>query len=111
LGIPTRLVLDSRNTEALKLWETTQSFAGIVLQKEIKEWCDNLGLDFNVVYTENNDAFNEGYAKLGYKQEFLSVFRNIDGRIGGHCLVPNAKILKHKLTKFLLKKNKKYEMR
>ncbi len=108
LGIKTRFVLGSKNTEALKLWETTQSFAGIVLQREIKEWCDKRGLDFNIVYTENNNAFNEGYAKLGYTQEFLPVFRNMTGKIGGHCLVPNAKILNTKLTKQLLKKNKKY---
>ncbi|MBU4299271.1 hypothetical protein KJ636_04470, partial [Patescibacteria group bacterium] len=40
LGIKTKLFMPSETTEALKLWDTTQYGWFIVLNKEIKKWCD-----------------------------------------------------------------------
>jgi len=105
LGIKTKVFYPSATTEAIKLWETAQSSWGIVLQKLIKMWCDEKGLDFNLIYTEANKEFNRGYTKLGYPDECLPIFRDMKGKIGGHCLTSNCKLLDSKVAKFILKEN------
>src|SRR3990167_1519445 len=65
LGIKPHCVLGSRNTEALKLWDTTQYGLMIILNKEIKKFCDKHDLNFQDVYMHANKTYNEGYLKLG----------------------------------------------
>ena len=108
LGIKTKVFYPASTTEAIKLWETTQSAWGIILQKEIKRWCDKKKLKFDIVYTEANRGFNRGYSALGYKDELLSIFRDVPGKIGGHCLIPNCKLLDSKVAMTILKENENF---
>jgi len=64
-GVHTHCVFNSDDTEALKLWDTTQYGTMILLNKEIKEFCEKNKLDFDTVYTLANKTYNEGYRKLG----------------------------------------------
>ncbi len=106
LGIKTKVFMPSATTEALKLWDTTQYGWMIVLNKEIKKWCDKKGLDFNVIYTEANKSYNEGYKKLGRPEVIIPYLKYVPGKIGGHCIISNCYLLDNEITKFILKKNR-----
>lgn len=104
LGIKTRIVADSRNTEALKLWDTTQYGLMIILNKEIKRFCDELGLNFNIIYTEANKTYNSGYIKLGRAEVVRPFLKHMSGDIGGHCVINNCKLLNENISRFILSK-------
>jgi UDP-N-acetyl-D-mannosaminuronate dehydrogenase len=97
LGIKTRTYENARTTEALKLWSTTQYGRMIMLEKEIYEWCQENDVDFDAVYTQHNQDYNEAYLKLGRPDVVRPWLKHIPGPIGGHCVLPNAKLLKIKL--------------
>lgn len=86
-------VRDSRHTEALKLIDTTQYGYLIMLNKEIKHWCDKYDIDFNIVYTLANETYNEGYSKMFRPEVLRPYLKYVDGQIGGHCVINNCKIL------------------
>ncbi len=109
LGIKTKLFYPSVTTEALKLWDTTQYGWMIVLNKEIKKWCDKKGLDFNAIYTEANKSYDEGYKKLGRTEVVRPYLKYMLGKIGGHCIIPNCRLLDSEFAKFILKKNNSYK--
>lgn len=108
LGIKTKLFHPSATTEALKLWDTTQYGLFIVLNKEIKKWCDKNGLDFEKVYIDANKTYNEGYKKLGRPEVLRPYLKYVSTKIGGHCVMPNCQILNSEIAKFILNKNKSY---
>lgn len=93
LGIQTRIDPKPETTEALKLWDTTAYGFNIVLQKAIKEDCDERGLDFDMVYTDANRSYNAGYTALGRPEFSKYILKHVPGRIGGHCIIPNAELL------------------
>ena len=104
LGIKAQSVWDSRNTEALKLWDTTQYGVMIILNKEIKKFCDKHGLDFSVVYKHANRTYNEGYVELGRSEVVRPFLQFMAGKIGGHCVLSNCEILPDPLAKWILSK-------
>ncbi len=105
LGIKTKVFMPSATTEALKLWDTTQYGWFIILNKEIKKWCDKKGLDFDAIYTEANKSYNEGYQKLGKPEVVRPYLKYMPGGVGGHCIVPNCELLDSEIAKFILNKN------
>lgn len=109
LGIKTKIFTPSMVTEALKLWDTTQYGWMIVLNKEIKKWCDKKGLDFNVIYQEANKSYNEGYQKLNKPEVLRPYLKYMPGPIGGHCIIPNCHSLNDEIAKFIIKKNNLYK--
>src|SRR3989344_250789 len=109
LGIPTRLVHSSKTTEALKLWDTTQYGLSIILNKEIKKWCDKVGVDFEIAYTDANKTYNQGYKKLCRHEVIRPYLKYMPGKVGGHCIIPNAHLLDSEIAKFILKRNSQYK--
>lgn len=97
LGIKTKVYPEARTTEALKLWDTTQYGRLIMLEKEIYKWCQKHKIDFDAVYTDANQTYNEGYTKLGMSHVVRPILKHMEGPIGGHCVLPNAKLLDIKL--------------
>lgn len=90
LGIKRKHNLRSyETTEYLKLLSTTYYGLCIAFHKEVKELCSIRGLDFEDFRTWNNN-YNYFY---GYPYH-RPVLKDVPGPIGGHCVVPNAKILK-----------------
>jgi hypothetical protein len=106
-GVETETSPRSDDTEAAKLWDTTQYGAMILLNKEIATYCAKHGLDFNIVYTLFNKTYNEGYMKLGRNEVVRPYLKYMPGPIGGHCVVPNAKIVKGHTASQILKYEKK----
>ncbi len=105
-GINTLPIENSRTTEALKLWDTTQYGAMILLEKEIYKFCEDNRVDFNIVYSHANATYNHGYKKLGLEQVSRPFLNHKDGKIGGHCVVENAAFLDSPTAKRIVEENK-----
>ena len=94
LGIKTRIFSPSSATEVGKLLDTTYYGVCIAWHGEMKKICDKFGINFEEAVTEFNKTYNDGYAKLGKNNVIRPVLSYPKGGIGGHCIIPNAEILK-----------------
>jgi len=94
VGMKTKVFPSSKNTEIGKLFDTTYYGVCIAWHGEMKKVCENLGIDFDQAVTDFNKTYNDGYAKIGKKNVVRPVLYPPTGKIGGHCVVPNAKILR-----------------
>ena len=92
LGIPARLVAGSKTSELAKLLDTTYYGVCIAFHSYAETLCKREDVDFDVVMTQFNQSYNEGYAKEK-PQVRRPVLVPPVGEIGGHCVVPNAKLL------------------
>lgn len=93
VGVLTQCVDNPNDTEALKLWDTTQYGVLIQLEKEIHAFCEQHDLDFDTVYTLANQTYNEGYTELGMSHVVRPFLKHMPGPIGGHCVCQNAELL------------------
>lgn len=93
LGIKTKVYREAKTTEALKLWDTTQYGVLIMLEKQIHKWCKENNINFDAVYTQANKDYNEGYMALNRPEVVRPYLKHIPGPIGGHCVMPNVKLL------------------
>jgi UDP-N-acetyl-D-mannosaminuronate dehydrogenase len=93
-GIKTKLVYPSKTSELAKLFCTTYYGLCIAWHGEMAKICKKEKVNFDEVATELNKTYNEGYAKLGKKNVIRPVLFAPENGIGGHCVIPNAKILK-----------------
>ncbi len=94
LGIKTKLFFPAKTTELGKLLDTTYYGVIIAWHKEMKKICDKSGVNFQESVTDFNKTYNEGYLKLGRKDVIRPVLYVDSKPIGGHCVLPNANILK-----------------
>ena len=92
LGIETHICKDAKTTELSKLADTTYYGLCIAFTSDMKKLCDEYDLDFMEVMTKFNNTYNEGYKKLGKPNVVRPVLYPTD-KIGGHCIIPNAKLL------------------
>ena len=79
-------------SEAAKLLSTTYYAWNIVFNKIVKRMSNEKRINFDQVYTVFNKIYNEGYSKIS-PQVVRPVLKHVDGKIGGHCVIPNARIL------------------
>ena len=93
LGVKTKVV-SSRTSELAKLMSTTYYGMCIAWHGEMKMMCDKLEVDFEDAATNWNKGYNEGYNKLGMSHVTRPVLYP-PKRIGGHCILSNAIILKN----------------
>lgn len=94
LGMRTKVFMPSVATEIGKLLDTTYYGICIAWHGEMEKICDKFGVNFNEAVTDFNQSYNDGYAKLGKRNVVRPVLYAPKDGIGGHCVVPNAKILK-----------------
>lgn len=80
-------------TELAKLLDTTYYGICVAFHKEAKELCEKYKVPFEEVMTRYNQSYNEGYSTLGKPNVVRPVLLDVPGPIGGHCVVPNSKIL------------------
>ena len=89
------IISPSCATEMGKLLDTTYYGLCIAFHAYAAKLCQKIGVNFEDAMTDFNQTYNEGYAKLGKKNVIRPVlFAPSDGIIGGHCVIPNAEILK-----------------
>jgi len=110
LGVKTFSCESPEATELGKLLSTTYYAWNIVFQKEAHKLCEENGVDPLVSYDIFNLTYNDGYEKLGKPHVVRPTLKQVDGKIGGHCLTDNAKILgNNPLSKFILERNETYD--
>ena len=93
LHIRSHICRNSRTTEYAKLLDTTYYGVCIAFHADVLNLCEREGLDFEEVMTLYNRSYNEGYTALGRPNVVRPVLFGTR-KIGGHCVVPNAAILK-----------------
>jgi UDP-N-acetyl-D-mannosaminuronate dehydrogenase len=95
LGIKTKIFTPSNTTELGKLLDTTYYGVIIAWHGEMAKMTEELGVDFEKAVTDFNQTYNEGYARLNKSNVIRPVLYppSAEG-IGGHCVIPNAEILK-----------------
>jgi 3-hydroxyisobutyrate dehydrogenase-like beta-hydroxyacid dehydrogenase len=94
LGIKTKIFYPSVATEIGKILDTTYYGLCIAWHGEMKKICDKFGISFKDAVSGFNATYNEGYLKLGKKNVIRPVLSPPERGIGGHCIIPNAEILK-----------------
>jgi UDP-N-acetyl-D-mannosaminuronate dehydrogenase len=92
-GIKVRLFSAPENSEAAKLLDTTYYGWNIMYMKDVYKFCEQYQLDFNEVYKETNEIYNEGYKKLDMQHVMRPILKYIPQKIGGHCVIPNCRII------------------
>ncbi len=91
-GIKVMLFDDSETTEAAKIFLTEYYRACIEFCQRVKTYCDENDLVFHEVYTIPNEIYNDGYNKF-HREYVRPILQPIMTPIGGHCVVPNSKLL------------------
>jgi hypothetical protein len=107
-GITVELADSPEETELSKILCTTQFGLHVVIAKEVQRECEKYGVSFEKVYERWNAHYNAGYERLGMSHVRRSVLKPMDGKLGGHCVIPNAKLLDSWLTNTLLERNETY---
>jgi UDP-N-acetyl-D-mannosaminuronate dehydrogenase len=108
LGIDSYICQDSRTSEYAKLLDTTYYGVCIAFHNEVLALCNSEGLNFDEVMTLYNKTYNQGYSILGKPNVVRPVLYGSD-RIGGHCVISNAKILNESMNSDLINFILKYE--
>ena len=86
--------MNSETTELAKVLSTTYYGVIIAWHGEMKKICDKYNVNFEKSVTLWNETYNRGYLTLGKENVIRPVLYPPPPSIGGHCVVPNAKILK-----------------
>ena len=90
--VPVRRMESANFTEWLKLRSTSKYGINIVWADYEAGCCEKLGLDFSAVRQFDMD-YNEMYKRMGMLQFQRYILDPPNGKIGGHCIVPNAELL------------------
>lgn len=102
VGLQIQLCRKQETTELAKILSTTRYGLDIQFAKETEKLCDEYDVPFSEVYTLWTQTYNEGYEKQGLNNFTRPILQPIQIKIGGHCVMPNARLLKSKLTNLLL---------
>ena len=95
LGIKHEIIPSSKSTELAKILCTTYYGLCIAWHDEVNNLCKEHDVLFENVMTKWNTSYNEGYEKLGMKHVNRPVlYPPVDGKIGGHCVIPNTELCK-----------------
>lgn len=88
--------------EAGKVWELVQFGLQVVVEQQVRDWCDRYGLDATEVYSDFARTYNDGYATLGEHRFIRPILDHVPGPIGGHCVTQNATLIDHALVSQLV---------
>lgn len=93
IGIKSKILPSTSTVELAKLLCT--SYFGICIKWHDMAFriCKKTGINYHDIIDWNN-SYNEGYSKLGQKYYVRPILQPPKGKIGGTCIVPNARLLK-----------------
>lgn len=95
VGLDAKVLGSCETTEMAKILCTTYYGMCIAWHNEINKVCKDNNLDFYKVMTEWNRNYNSGYTRLNKSNVVRPVlYPPENGKIGGHCVIPNAEICK-----------------
>lgn len=93
IGINCRVYNKSDESEVAKMLSTTYYGMCISFMQEVHKLCEEKGLDFDQVYTETNDIYNNGYGEMNKLNVRRPILKWMGEGISGHCVVENSIIL------------------
>lgn len=96
-----------RDTELGKLLDTAYLGWCVAFEKQAKAMAEKHGCNHTNTYRRFNNVYNEGYSAMEEEQFIRPVLDHVPGPIGGHCVIPNAKLLGGMIGEFLLQYNDK----
>lgn len=108
MNVKSYICKNTKTTEYAKLLDTTYYGLCIAFHNEVFNICEEEDLDFDEVMTIYNKSYNEGYKILNKENVIRPVLYHTD-KIGGHCIIPNAKILNEYFKSPLVDLVLKYE--
>tara|TARA_Y100000592_G_C5481687_1_gene326028 strand:+ start:8893 stop:9663 length:771 start_codon:yes stop_codon:yes gene_type:complete len=94
MSIETELCENSLVTELGKTLSTTYYGLCIAWHGEAQKLCEKYNVPFGEVMTRFNKTYNDGYYALGKKNVLRPVLYPPSDKIGGHCVIPNAFLVK-----------------
>ena len=103
LNVQVLVYESSKDTEIAKLLDTSYFGVCIAWHEYAERLCKQHGVSFDDVQTDYNLTYNSGYKELGRPNVVRPVLSPPGKHIGGHCVVPNAEILRKELDSPLLK--------
>lgn len=92
-GLKVILCDRQETTELGKLLDTEYYRACIEFTHRAKGLCEKHNAPFHEAYTLFNMTYNVGYTTLGHPEYVRPVLQAIKGKIGGHCVSQNAKLI------------------
>lgn len=92
IGIKCKVLTSNRSAELLKLFCTAYYGICIKWHDSMFKMCQKNGISFSDVIDWNN-SYNEGYRILKQDNVVRPVLYPPRGKIGGTCIIPNAKLL------------------
>jgi hypothetical protein len=101
-GIKLMQVTEPEHTEFLKLRSTSLYGLNIEFARYSSDVAKKLNMPFELTKNYDED-YNELYEKLGLKQFQRYILDAPQGKIGGHCITPNALILDKQYPSVFLK--------
>jgi UDP-N-acetyl-D-mannosaminuronate dehydrogenase len=102
LGVTSNVYESSRTTEVAKLLDTSYYGVCIAWHDYAKQLCEKHGVNFKEAQTHYNLTYNRGYEELEKTNVIRPTLTPPEGSIGGHCVVPNAELLREELDSKLL---------
>ena len=97
LDVKARRIGDYRASELFKLLDTSYYGWCIAFADRAKKLCDKYGANYDLVYKDGNQTYNEGYTRLGMPNVVRAVLTPPQGGVGGHCVTNNAILLDDKV--------------
>jgi UDP-N-acetyl-D-mannosaminuronate dehydrogenase len=91
IGMITTVLSSPEATELAKLTETTYFGLLIAWAQEVEKYCDHLGQNYNEIASFYDEV------------SFFPTVKYFPGIIGGHCVMPNIKILSRIIDSEILK--------
>ena len=102
LDVETCVYESSRATEVAKLLDTSYYGVCIAWHDYARQLCEQNGVNFNESQSHYNLTYNRGYEELGKAHVIRPTLTPPEEKIGGHCVVPNAQLLREELDSKLL---------
>ena len=105
-GMKVYLVKDQETTELMKILSTTYHALNVEWTKEVAAMCSGQSVPYEA-WTLWTDNYNRGYSELGYPEYTRPQLIPITTKIGGHCLLSNARFIEedNEFARIILKRN------
>jgi len=100
VGVRVYLFDDSKTTELMKILDTTYYGVCVEYTKEVKKLCKENNVPFEA-WTIWTNVYNDGFDRLNEPEYHRPNLVPIMREIGGHCVIPNLKLLNSKFTNIL----------
>lgn len=93
LGIDVAIFKSTKSLETAKTLCTLYYGMCIAFHDEVNDLCTREELDYSEVMTLWNKEYNSGYKKIGKDNVVRPTLTPAHGKIGGHCVIPNAEMI------------------